>query len=842
MAPAEFKVAYKYRHFPVLGGRVNASGVAKLQGDANVVAVGPDAKGEGHLNVSVPFINADDVHALGYTGAGITVAVLDTGIDTDHPDLSDNIAAGAWHFLDQGANQGPGAEDDNGHGTNVSGIITSRGVITFPGVAPDADILPVKVLKFDNSGWLSDWTAGVDYVVSVHGNYAKLCAINMSLGSLDLFSSCPCNNATSFNQALQTALQAAKNAGIVTFASSGNNGSCTSMSSPACLSAAEAVAAVYDQNLGREPDSGSYQSQFGSSFGACADLTTGPDKITCFSNRSACNSLAAPGRLIQAPGIGGGASIYTGTSQAAPHVAGVAALLCQKCGAGPQSVTPDEIILALQSTGVATLDPCSTFPNPIRVDALAAIRSLIRCCSSAAECDDTNTCTDDSCDPLVGCQHVNNTSMCDDGDSCTLIDQCSGGVCSPVSAPDCDMDGIPDGEDNCPTVPNTDQLDTDADGVGDACDNCALSNPDQADCQPNGIGDVCDITYGTSQDVNPVNGVPDECELLPPGNIVWDASDTSADRTTRSVRFKVTGAAALNAIRVELVDLQTPVPPNAVGYEPQNFHAWDVGSPAACASCTGEACPADPSSGQGGCARWVGKPGTFLESQDIPTGASYRAARLQCTPFYYDWVTATATEPITVVGAEIMPSSEYSVQTYGSSCVGMEATCLDVGIAVPMKTRRSGDAAASYNPPATTGQPDAIDVTEVLNKFMNKTGAPVKARSQVQPNLVELNGNISGLDVVAVVYGVKGFAYPYGGPCPCPSLVTCGPATGSLACPSGVGTCTGSALPGLGLGAMCVKTCSGGINAGDPCVNNNHCPGSTCGNPSCRDKCGRCTP
>jgi len=160
-----------------------------------------------------------------------------------------------------------------------------------------------------------------------------------------------------------------------------------------------------------------------------------------------------------------------------------------------------------------------------------------------------------------------------------------------------------------------------------------------------------------------------------------------------------------------------------------------------------------------------------------------------------------------------------------------------------MKTRRSGDVAASYNPPATTGQPDAIDVTEVLNKFMNKTGAPVKARSQVQPNLVELNGNISGLDVVAVVYGVKGFAYPYGGPCPCPSLVTCGPATGSLACAGGVGTCTGSALPGLGLGAMCVKTCSGGTNAGDPCINNNHCPGGgTCGSPYCRDKCGRCKP
>jgi hypothetical protein len=390
------------------------------------------------------------------------------------------------------------------------------------------------------------------------------------------------------------------------------------------------------------------------------------------------------------------------------------------------------------------------------------------------------------------------------------------------------------------------------------------------------VADSCDIALGTSNDCNS-NGVPDECE--PPTSIVWNCDPLDPDRTTRSLKFKVTAhatataaaASGENAIKVTMVDLQTPVPPNAPGRDPQNFHAWDVGGRcsgapantvctgtgqgtcptgqtcigAGCASCTAEACPANASNAQGGCARWVGKPGTFLESQDIPTGASYRAARLQCTPFYYDWVTETATTPITVVGAEIMPSSEYSVQTYGSSCDGAEATCLDVGIAVTMKTRRSGDAAVSYNPPATTSQPDAIDVTEVLNKFTGKVGAPVKARSQVQPNLVELNGNISGLDIVAVADAVKGFAYPYGGPCPCPSLVTCGPGTGSLACgplplPGGVGTCTGSALPGLGLGAMCVKTCSG---SGDPCINNTHCPtGETCGNPFCRDKCGRCTP
>ncbi|MFH1110128.1 MAG: hypothetical protein V1790_13170, partial [Planctomycetota bacterium] len=99
----------------------------------------------------------------------------------------------------------------------------------------------------------------------------------------------------------------------------------------------------------------------------------------------------------------------------------------------------------------------------------------------------------------------------------------------------------------------------------------------------------------------------------------------------------------------------------------------------------------------------------------------------------------------------------------------------------------------------------------------------------------ELNTDVSASDIVAVVDAYKGFAYPYGGPCPCPSLVTCG----ATPC-SGAGTCTGSGLPGLGPESMCVKTCSG---SGDPCIGNEHCPsGETCGTPYCRDKCGRCTP
>jgi M6 family metalloprotease-like protein len=388
--------------------------------------------------------------------------------------------------------------------------------------------------------------------------------------------------------------------------------------------------------------------------------------------------------------------------------------------------------------------------------------------------------------------------------------------------PDCNGNGVVDTRD----IAQGQSRDCNVNGVPDECDiaNCPQADPSCQDCNVNGIPDQCDIALGTSQDVNPANGVPDECDVSPPGNIVWDANDLSTDRTTRSLRFRVEGkpnGSLEDAIGVCMVNLQNPQPENAVCCPPQDFSAYEYG-----ATCT------DP----GGCVRWVGKPGTFYEAQGPPLSGPYRAARLQCSPFYADWVAETAGGPITVVGAEIMPSSEYSVQTYGSSCVGNEDTCTNVSAAVPMYTRRSGDVETLYNPPGTGTQPDANDVTALVNKFKKLAGAPLNFRSQLQPNLPELNTDVSATDVVAVVDAFKGLAYPFGGPCPCPSLAICE----ATPCPGGAATCTGSGLPGLGAESMCVKTCSG---SGAPCINDSHCPtGETCGNPSCRDKCGRCTP
>jgi len=112
-------------------------------------------------------------------------------------------------------------------------------------------------------------------------------------------------------------------------------------------------------------------------------------------------------------------------------------------------------------------------------------------------------------------------------------------------------------------------------------------------------------------------------------------------------------------------------------------------------------------------------------------------------------------------------------------------------------------------------------------------GAPVKAIAQLQSNLPELNADINVMDILAAVDAMKQKAYAFSGPCPCPSTVTCG----STPC-SSVTPC----VTAYGAGALCVKTCNGGANAGDPCINDTHCPGSTCGAGFCRDRCGRCSP
>jgi subtilisin family serine protease len=364
----DFRPTYRWSAISGLAGELTEVGLAKLLRDPDVERVDLDVSGTAGLAESVPLIRADEVHDMGVTGKGVTVAVLDTGIDSNHPDLKDSIVAqqcfcttaGGAGCCPNGQTQQSGsgaAKDDQGHGTNVSGIIAGRGRVAAKGVAPSSKIVAVKVL--DSTGAFADSAqviSGFDYVITQRPDVK---VVNMSLGTSQLFSG-TCDNAAAFTGAFAQAINTLKARGTSVFASSLNNGSSSQTGLPACIAAAISVGAVYDSNVGTI------------SFG-CTDATTKADQVCCFSNSSSAVDLLAPGAAISAAGRGGGISTFLGTSQASPHAAGAAALLLE---ARP-SLTVDQIESALKSTGVPITDKKNGRRIP-RIDVRAALDAAKR--------------------------------------------------------------------------------------------------------------------------------------------------------------------------------------------------------------------------------------------------------------------------------------------------------------------------------------------------------------------------------------------------------------------------------------------------------------------------------
>jgi subtilisin family serine protease len=348
LTPFEFHLTNRWNAISALAGDASAAGIERLAADPDVLKIDLDVGGTAGTAESVPLIRADDVHDLGVTGRGVLVAVLDTGIDTDHGDLKDAIADqrcfcaradGSGCCPNGGASQsGAGAaEDDQGHGTNVAGIIAGRGRVARKGVAPEASLVVLKVL--DGSGAFSSTTqiiSGFDYILTSRPDVK---VVNMSLGTSLLFSGV-CDNDQSFTLAFAQAINNLKARGTITFASSLNNGSASQIGLPACIQSAVAVGAVYDGNVGTI------------SFG-CTDATTAADRVACFSNSNPVVDLLAPGGAITAAGRGGGTSTFLGTSQASPHAAGAAALLLQ----AKPTLSPDQIEAAFKNTGISITDP-----------------------------------------------------------------------------------------------------------------------------------------------------------------------------------------------------------------------------------------------------------------------------------------------------------------------------------------------------------------------------------------------------------------------------------------------------------------------------------------------------
>lgn len=368
LGPADFIPTHRWDGISAIAGEVSAPGLAKLMADPDVLRVDLDVGGGANLRRSVPLVRADRVQSLGFTGKGVVVAVIDSGIWADHPDLRDDLIAEQCFCANadrtgccpNGAPEqsGPGAAaDGQGHGTNVAGIITSDGHVAPVGVAPAAKIVAVRVL--DRSGRFTSTTQVLSALDWIINRRPDVKVINMSLGTDALYGGA-CDDAAAYTLAFASAINTLRARGVTVFASAGNEGSTTQLAVPACISSTVAVGAVFSANFGPI------------SFQSCHDDATAADQVTCFSNSGTGLSLLAPGALITSTGLSGPTSTFAGTSQASPHAAGLAALLLE---ANP-SLTPDQIVRAMKSTGVSVTDARNglTFP---RIDALAAIQQVV---------------------------------------------------------------------------------------------------------------------------------------------------------------------------------------------------------------------------------------------------------------------------------------------------------------------------------------------------------------------------------------------------------------------------------------------------------------------------------
>lgn len=367
----EFQIYRQYQFVPGVAGTVTAAGLDNLRANPLVRAVQLDHPGGAHLQESLPAIGGDIVHnRYGITGRGVTVAVLDSGIDTDHPDLADDLVA--QHCFTNSAclpgstNQSNSAEDENGHGTNVAGIITANGTVSGRGFAPNAKIVAVRVLDKDGSGYVADWVAGLDWVYSQLAT-TPVQIVNLSLGTFALYP----DNCDKEEPLLAAAIAQLRAKGVAFFASSGNQGHSTRIAAPACNSGVIAVGATYDSNVGRQPPSGTYQSFFGGSWPTCSDSATTLRTITCFTNSNQQLDLLAPGAPLLSAYLNGKTALYRGTSQASPTAAGVAALLLEK----RPGLRPAEVEKILKTSGSTVTNPSNGLAFPL-INALAAIQAI----------------------------------------------------------------------------------------------------------------------------------------------------------------------------------------------------------------------------------------------------------------------------------------------------------------------------------------------------------------------------------------------------------------------------------------------------------------------------------
>jgi subtilisin family serine protease len=354
-APGQLISRREFLLVPGFAAEVDATTLKWLKSHPLVEHIELDIPGSGHMAEGGALANIPDIFSAGLTGAGVKVAIVDSGIDTDHPDFAGRLVGqqcfcsgddGATGCCPNGLETESGdgaAEDGNGHGTNVAGILAGGGTVALRGAAPGAEIVAVRVLANNNSFCcLSDVVAGFDWV-RVHHPDARV--LNASLGTNALYA----GSCDSEYSAMSAAVNNLVANGTMVFVSSGNQGSSTEMASPACISNSISVGAVWDAPRSPTTTLG------------CTDSDIIASKPTCFTNSNETLDLYAPGAVITSSGRGGGASSYSGTSMASPMTAGCAASLR---GWQPQA-SIEQIEAALKASSSSVTDSKNNLVFPL---------------------------------------------------------------------------------------------------------------------------------------------------------------------------------------------------------------------------------------------------------------------------------------------------------------------------------------------------------------------------------------------------------------------------------------------------------------------------------------------
>ena len=360
-----YQTLREFESIPYVALEVSPRALEAIQRSPRVTTIQEDRPESALLDRSAPVVQAPDMWSTGYTGTGRTIAVLDTGVDSSHPFLAGKTVEEACYSSESDCPNGSTSQTGAGsaipcdyadacdHGTHVAGIAAGEGS-SFSGIARGANIMPVQVFSrhtgtdCDNAdedpcalSSPSDMIAGLERVYQLRSTH-DFSSVNISIGGGQYSSNCDSSEA-----ATKAIIDNLRSVGIATVIGSGNDGYTDSLAAPACISSAVSVGS-----------------------------TTGADEVRPKSNSASFLSLLAPGSGINSSVPGGGFELKSGTSMAAPHVAGAWALLE---GQKP-SASVNGILSALRNTGTPVTDTRAsdgvTKPRINISDALAELSPL----------------------------------------------------------------------------------------------------------------------------------------------------------------------------------------------------------------------------------------------------------------------------------------------------------------------------------------------------------------------------------------------------------------------------------------------------------------------------------